>query len=127
MRAKTSPMSTVEKILHPKFTAICRHLTLFDGGESYGKMLTEYIVGNGASEITVHHLGLLLHTNEKVLGASPDGAFFCDLDRANIPTSSVIEYKNLKKLVDAGLSVSEAVDTKVKDSHLLEVKTTKYS
>ena len=39
----------------------------------------------------------------------------------------MIEYKNLKILVDAGLSVSEAVDTKVKDSHLLEVKTTKYS
>ena len=52
---------------------------------------------------------------------------FCDLDRAIIPTSFVIEYKNLMKLVDAGLSVSEAVDTKVKDSHLLEVKTTKYS
>ena len=52
---------------------------------------------------------------------------FCDLDRANIPTSFVIEYKNLKKLRDAGLSISEAVDTKVKDSYSLEVKIAKYS
>ena len=76
------------------------------------EMFTEYIIGKGAWEITVHH---------------PDRAYCCGLDRANIPTSVVIEYKNLKELEDAWLSVSEAVDTKVKDSHLLQVKTTKYS
>ena len=84
--------------------------------ESHTEKITEYIIGKGVWEMTVHHPGLLLLPNAKVLEPSPDGVFCHDLDRANIPTSFVGEYKNLKILVDAGLSVSEAVDTKVKES-----------
>ena len=76
-------------------------------------MFIDYIKGKGASEISIHHPSLLLLPNEKVLGASPDGVFCSKPGTANIPTSFVVEYKNPKKLVDAGLTVCEVVDTKV--------------
>ena len=60
------------------------------------------------------YLYIILRPNVKVLGAF----FCCNPGRANIPTSFVVKCKNPKKLVVAGLTICEAVDTKVKDSPL---------
>lgn len=115
MRAKTSPKSTVENMLYPKFTGNAATAHGLREESNTEQMFIDYIKGKGASEISVHHPGLLLLPNEKVLGASPDGVFCCNPGTANIPASFVVEYKNPKKLVDAGMTVCEAVDTKVKD------------
>ena len=63
------------------------------------------------------------HTQEMFIeytkgkGASPDGFVFAvpPPRRANILTSFVVTYKKSNKPVDAGLTLCEAADTKVKD------------
>ena len=47
------------------------------------------------------------------------GKVCCNPGRANILTYSMVKNKNRKKQVDTGLTVNEAVDTKVKDFSLV--------
>jgi hypothetical protein len=115
MRSKTSPKNTIQNLLYPSFTG--------NAATAYGlreepeteKMFVDWLKINGCDEISVSHPGLVLLPDENVFGASPDGIFCCQPSKASIPSSFVVEYQNQKKLADAGLTVDDAIRTKVKD------------
>ena len=109
MRARTKPANTVKSLLYSTFNGNSATQYGLDSEKETEAKYSEHIKGLGVSEIDISHPGLTIIPEAPELAASPDGLVCVDPGTSGLPREYIVEYKNLKSLIDKKLSVDEAI------------------